>query len=130
MPRNSSCRKFGKLRNFRRLHCSSCLPLFTFQPLFLPAACFCFLSLLVFFLFCPNCNSVCNVIFVICKGGLAIKAPRQALYRILTFLLSNKIGGKLSAFLLFSSFSHFLSFSLIFWATKHPLRMTTRRMVG
>ena len=43
------------------------------------------------------------------------------------FLHINKFDGKLSTL---PVFSHFLSFSLIFLATKHPPRMTTRRMSG
>ena len=37
-----------------------------------------FCHFLVFFLFCPHCNSIFYVILVICKGGLAIKAPKTS----------------------------------------------------
>ena len=57
------------------------LPLFTIMrtvhpALFLPAARFCFLTPLVFFLFCPHCNSFCNVIFVILYRGFDYKIPK------------------------------------------------------
>ena len=65
---------------------------------------------LVFSLFLPHCNSVCNVIFVICKGGLAIKAPMPSTVGIFSI---NKIYFWMEAFSALASFP-FLSFSLIF----------------
>ena len=73
--------KFCRLRKFAAsCEIASCQSLFTllhYSPFLLfEALTIC--SLLVFFLFCPQCNSVCYVILVICKGGLAIKSPQTS----------------------------------------------------
>ena len=46
------------------------------------------------------------------------------------FSLNKLLGPKGSSFLAFLLFSHFLSFCSTFSVAKHPLRMTTQRMVG
>ena len=81
---------FLNLRNFAGCKISqpaNFLPIATVHPasLFMSHALFTillfdiltfFCHFLVFFLFCPHCNSICYVILVICKEGLAIKAPK------------------------------------------------------
>ena len=66
---------------------------------------------------CPHCNSICFVILVICKGGLAIKAPKKHSNRIFSIKKVFFLGGNLSAvpasFLfppLSLIFSHFLGY--------------------
>ena len=134
--------KFLQLSNFPRLrnflpdstihpvatvhlaHCSSLLPLFTY------AVClnFClFVPLLVFFLFCPHCNSVCYVILVISKGGLAIQAPKTS---IVKRRYSPVIKFWAGFFPLLSFSPIFFPFLLFSRLTNTPLRMTTQRMVG
>ena len=96
-----ACRKFGRVAKFsqpakfRRLRIFAtceCKISFMFATvhhaaLFMSLALFTillfdvltpFCHFLVFFLFCPHCNSICYVILVICKGGLAIKAPKTS----------------------------------------------------
>ena len=86
-----ACKKFGRAAKFsqstkfRRLRIF--LPTTTVHhaALFMSLALFTillfdvlthFCHFLVFFLFYPHCNSICYVILVIFKGGLAIKAPK------------------------------------------------------
>ena len=105
---------FRKLRNFfhaATVHLAALFmspALFTIL-LFVVLTPFC--HFLVFFLFCPHCNSICYVILVICKGGLAIKAPKTSTVDI-SFL--NKISFWREAFNSPASFSS-ASFSLIFF---------------
>ena len=102
--------KFYRLRNF--------LPAAIVHPALLTSYAFYllthFVPLLVFFPFCPQCNSVCYVILVICKGGLAIKAPKLSTVGGSPSLIKFLFGEKLPTLLPLFFFSHFLSFSLIF----------------
>ena len=114
--------KFSQPANFRRLR--NLLPtttvhhVATVHPALLTSYAFYFLTpfvpLLVLFLFCPQCNSVCYVILVIFKGGLAIKAPKPSTVTSSPSLIKFIFCGKLLALHPLFLFSHFLLFSLIF----------------
>ena len=70
-------RNFRNLQNFVGYKISFLLPLFMSHVLFtilLFDVLTPFCQFLVFFLFCSHCNSICYIILVICKEGLAIKA--------------------------------------------------------
>ena len=141
----ASC-EFSQPANFRRLRIFTTyelsqvrnfLPDATIHPaaLFMSPALFTillfdvltpFCHFLVFFLFCPHCNSICYVILVIFKGGLAIKAPKTSIVEISSPLIKSWAGVFPTAFI----FSNSLSFSFTFSTAKHPLRMTTQGMVG
>ena len=140
MPRNWSYKKFGRVRNFRRLHSSSreiffMRALFTscyyspLQPLFLLAARFCFLFS---FWFSSYFLLVIVFIFLVFGNlyyGLAIKAPlTRHCKKNFCSVIKSAGSFQLSHSFLFSL--HFLSFSLPFSLAKHPPRMTTRRMSG
>ena len=123
MPRNWSCRKiFAACETFigcivhpakfpSCCHCSSCSTVHHFATIHL-SCCFTLLPFCYNFLFLPilslviafDFGSFCNFAWLgqYISSCTVIKD---------NFLLINKIGGKLSVFLLFLLFSHFLSLS-------------------
>ena len=124
-------------------HCSCCLrnfltaatvhPTATVHPALLTSCAFYFLTpfvpLLVLFIFCPQCNSVCYVILVIFKGGLAIKAPKPSIIkgrRRSSPVIKLWVG----VFPLLSFSPILFPFLLFSRLPNTPLRMTTQRMVG
>ena len=118
--------EFRRLRNF--LHAA------TIHPTLLTSWAFYFLThfvpLLAFFLICHHCNSICFWFFGILYDGLAIKAPKPSTVKKSLSLKKFLFGRKLSTLPPLFLLLHFLSFSFIFSAAKHPLRMTTQGMVG
>ena len=121
--------EFRRLQNFASCKMLFLLPLFTCLPLFTSPVVSRFCLFVTIFLFLP----ILSLVIAIDFGSFCIFAWLGQYINSCTiikdnFWLSNKIGGKLSAFLLFSIFSRFLPFSLTFWVPKHPPRMTTRRM--
>ena len=134
-----ACKKFGKAAKFRRLR--NFLLVATVHPtaLFMSPALFTVLlfdilthfgHFLIFFLFCPHCNSIFYVILVICKVGLAIKSPKISTIDI-SFINKNIFlvrSFQLSRLFFFCCiFSHFFPLSRL---PNTALRMTTQRMVG
>ena len=129
----SQVANFHNLRNFVVLrnclsfcHCSSFL-----RIVHLPAP-FYFLTFFVTFwissYFASIVILIAFVILVILYWVLSIKDPRHDIVKGPPFCsLIKLVGGKLSAL---PALFYFPSFSLTFWATKHPMRMTTQRMVG
>ena len=82
-----------------------------------------------FFLNYPSCFVGSLDIFVFSLDSEHYISLSQALYKGGLFYVI-KLARKLSVFLLFHLFSHFLPLSFIFSPAKHPLRMTTQGMLG